>query len=249
MNQSRTINGKGIYYRQLNEAIKDFLKNDITHIELQNINGQRYIGAGLSHSASITIQGTPGNDLAAYMNGLTLQVYGNAQDGVANTMNDGTIVIHGDAGDALGYAMRGGEVFVKGSVGYRIAIHMKEFQEKVPVVVIGGKAGSFFGEYMAGGILILLGLRGREENPIVGDYCGTGMHGGVMYIRGSVEEYKLGKEVKSVPMTEEDYHRLSLYVGRFAEHFNEDKEAILSEPFTKLIPFNKRPYGNLYVGA
>ncbi|KAB2952413.1 hypothetical protein F9B85_09415 [Heliorestis acidaminivorans] len=244
-----TIDAKGIYYRQLNEAIKASLQDKINTIELQNVNGQRYIGAGITNDATISIQGTPGNDLAAYMDGLTLQVYGNAQDGVANTMNKGTIIIHGDAGDALGYAMRGGEVYVKGSVGYRVAIHMKEFQEKVPLVVVGGKAGSFFGEYMAGGILILLGLRGREEQPIVGDYCGTGMHGGIMYIRGSVEEHKLGKEVKPVEMTEEDHQRLALYVGRFAEHFGEDKEEILAQPFTKLIPYNKRPYGNLYVGA
>ena len=34
-------------------------------------------------------------------------------------------------------------------------------------------AGDFFGEYMAGGIMILLGMNGKS--PLVGDYVGTGM--------------------------------------------------------------------------
>lgn len=59
-------------------------------------------------------------------------------------MNDGRIVVHGDAGDAVGYAMRGGEIYVEGSAGYRAGIHMKAYQDKKPVIVIGGKAGSFW---------------------------------------------------------------------------------------------------------
>lgn len=40
---------------------------------------------------------------------------------------------------------------------------MKEFHELLPVVVIGGVAGAFLGEYMAGGILIVLGLDNSES--------------------------------------------------------------------------------------
>ena len=58
--------------------------------------------------------------------------------------------------------MRGGEIYVKGNVGWRSGIHMKSYLEKFPVIVIGGKAGDFLGEYMAGGIIILLGLDGRK---------------------------------------------------------------------------------------
>lgn len=41
---------------------------------------------------------------------------------------------------------------------------------------------------MAGGTLVVLRL-GDEE---VGDYLATGMHGGVIYIRGSIDESLLG---------------------------------------------------------
>ena len=47
--------------------------------------------------------------------------------------------------------MRGGKIFVKDYVGYRVGIHMKEYQHKVPQIVIGETAGDFLAEYMAGG--------------------------------------------------------------------------------------------------
>lgn len=34
---------------------------------------------------------------------------------------------------------------------------MKAYQDKQPVIVIGGRAGSFLGEYQAGGTILVLG--------------------------------------------------------------------------------------------
>ena len=59
-------------------------------------------------------------------------------------MNAGEIIVHGNIGDAAGYAMRGRKNFVKGNAGYRAGIHMKAYQTKVPLMVIGGTAGSFW---------------------------------------------------------------------------------------------------------
>ncbi len=240
------IDAKGMYYRQLNALVKQAVAQGETEIILDNVNGQRYIGDGVRGKARIIVNGTPGNDMAAYMDGPELIVNANAQDAPANTMNDGKIVIHGSAGDTVGYAMRGGKIYIRDNVGYRVGIHMKEYMEKVPVIVAGGKAGEFFGEYMAGGVLMLLGLDLSEGQEITGNYCGTGMHGGVMYIRGDVPEHKLGKEVKVVELTEADEQKIRELVEEFCEHFGYDAEEILSVKFNKLIPFNKRPYGNLY---
>ncbi|HZW84215.1 MAG TPA: hypothetical protein VFF14_12445 [Candidatus Deferrimicrobium sp.] len=242
----KRIDAKGMYYRQLNELVKQAVAEGEQEIILDNVNGQRYIGDGISSTARIIINGTPGNDMAAYMDGLELIVNGNGQDAPANTMNNGKIVFHGNAGDTVGYAMRGGKIFVRGHVGYRVGIHMKEYQDRVPTIVVGGKAGDFFGEYMAGGILMLLGLNLEEGQEIVGNYCGTGMHAGVMYVRGEVAEHKLGKEVKVVDMEEADTQKVRQLVEEFCNNFGYDPEEILSTKFSKLIPFNKRPYGNLY---
>ncbi len=86
----------------------------------------------LTPPSHIDMYGTPGNDLGAFMNGPKVTVYGNAQDGCGNTMNEGEIVIHGHAGDVTGHSMRGGRIFVKDYVGYRVGIHMKEYQKKIP---------------------------------------------------------------------------------------------------------------------
>lgn len=242
------INAKGLYYRQLNNKIREELANGSEEIVIKNVNGQRYIGDGITGKACLTLKGTPGNDMAAYMNGLELYIEGNTQDSIGNTMNDGKIVVHGSSGDTVGYAMRGGEIYIRENGGYRVGIHMKEYQEKIPAIVLGGKVGDFLGEYMAGGVIVVLGLGLEKDEEIVGSYCGTGMHGGVMYIRGEVEDYKLGKEVKVVELSEEDQEQLSHYIKDYVRHFGGNHEQIIAKRFSKLIPYNKRPYGNLYCG-
>ena len=116
----------------------------------------------------------------------------------ANTMNDGTIVIHGNVGDAVGYAMRGGRIYVQGNAGYRSGIHMKAYKEKQPALVIGGRAGSFLGEYQAGGTIIVLGLN-DDSKPIVGNFPCTGMHGGKMFLRSDCKDVEFPKQVTAKP--------------------------------------------------
>ena len=77
--------------------------------------------------------------------------------------------------------MRGGKIYIQGNAGYRAGIHMKAYKEKIPVMIIGGYAGSFLGEYQAGGIIIVLGLH-TDRRHIVGNFPCTGMHGGKMFL-------------------------------------------------------------------
>jgi glutamate synthase domain-containing protein 3 len=161
-------------------------------------------------------------------------------------MNGGEVIIHGRAGDATGHSMRGGKIYVRDDVGYRVAIHMKEYQEMRPTVVIGGTAQHFLGEYMAGGVLVVLGLTLPPGARHIANFIGTGMHGGVMYIRGELADYQLGKEVGRMPLEEDDHLLLRQVVGEFAGHFDRDAESILDAQFTKLVPLSLRPYGRLY---
>lgn len=240
------IDASGIYYRELNAKLREVVRNGTQRIELQNVYGQRYIGTDLDRPVEIDIFGTPGNDLGAFMDGPRIIVHGNAQDGCGNTMNSGEIIVHGHAGDIIGLSARGGKIFVRDDIGYRAGIHMKEYQDKKPVVIIGGTAQDFFGEYMAGGILILLGLNLGEGEYHKAKFIGTGMHGGVIYLRGKVNEYQLGKEVGVAPLDEKDYQILQEFVGEFAAHFGYETGEILEHEFIKLFPRWLRPYGRLY---
>lgn len=237
------IDARGIYYRDLNALLRDKVAAGVTQIRLTNICGQRYIATDLPGRIEISIEGTPGNDLGAFLDGPEITVDGNVQDGCGNTMNRGEIVVHGRAGDILGMSMRGGSMFVRDNVGYRCAIHMKEYQDMKPLLVIGGTAQDFFGEYMAGGVAILLGLTGIQHQA---RFIGTGMHGGVIYIRGTVEPYQLGLEVGTSEPDEHDMAVIRDAVERYAAHFEVDPEEILATPFIKLTPVSRRPYGNLY---
>ena len=241
-----TIDAAGLHYSELNRMMREAVLGGAHTIELCNVFGQRYIGTNLKTRADIQVYGTPGNDLGAFMDGPHIVVHGNAQDGCGNTMNDGEIVVHGHAGDIIGLSARGGKIFVREGVGYRAAIHMKEYEDKKPALVIGGAAQDFLAEYMAGGIVVVLGLNGSNGNGHQPRFVGTGMHGGVIYLRGQVEEWQLGKEVGISELDENDRKTLATLVKEFAAHFGYDATPILAAPFIKLFPLHLRPYGELY---
>ncbi len=241
-----TIDVTGVYYRELNAQLRQLVADGVEKITLKNVCGQRYIGTDLNKPVEIEVFGTPGNDLGGFMDGPKIRVHGNAQDCTGNTMNNGEIVIDGHAGDIFGMGARGGKMFVKEDVGYRAGIHMKEYGEKKPVIVIGGTAQDFFGEYMAGGIVILLGLNLAKGEKHKQNFIGTGMHGGVIYLRGEVEKYQLGKEVGVKELDDKDNQVLSQLVGEFANHFDMDAAKIMKGKFIKLFPLYLRPYGRMY---
>ncbi|MFP3895718.1 MAG: hypothetical protein ACLFV5_02610 [Anaerolineales bacterium] len=241
-----SIDAPGMYYKQLNEQIKRLADKGVREITVSGLAGQRYLGTNLRAHMRVFMYGVPGNDLGAFMDGPQIEVFGSVQDGVGNTMNDGSIVVHGSAGDIVGHSMRGGEIYIRDNVGYRVGIHMKQYEDVRPVIVIGGTAQHFLGEYMAGGVLIVLGRQLDNDERHPSRYIGTGMHGGVIYMRGAVDEAFLGQEVGIVPMEAEDKGRVEEYMGFYAEHFDMDLSTLLSRPFTKLVPLTKRPYGRLY---
>ena len=235
------LDAKALNHQSLNERIRE--SGD--QIRLENVLGQRFIAAGMS-GVTLNIHGTPGNALGAYLNGAVINVHGNAQDAVGDTMNAGRINVFGNIGDAPGYAMRGGRIFVKGNAGYRAGIHMKAYREHLPVLVIGGKAGSFLGEYQAGGIIIVLGLN-DDEKDIVGNFPCTGMHGGKMYLRSKCEGIHFPHQVTARPANADDMAQIDEYIGEFCELFGYDKKAVTDSVFTVVTPSSKNPYQQMYV--
>lgn len=230
----------GLEYSVLNQKLRE----SDGAVTLKGCLGQRFIASGMKNK-KITIEGIPGNALGAYLNGASITVNGNAQDAVGDTMNDGEIIVHGNIGDAAGYAMRGGKIYIKGNAGYRAGIHMKEYKDKVPMMIIGGAAGSFLGEYQAGGVIIVLGL--NPEGKLVSHFPCTGMHGGKVFFRGEPPKNIFPENICLQPATAEDMQLITKSIGEYCEIFGFDKEEILHSRFTVATPDSKNPYKQMYV--
>jgi len=240
----KKIDAKTIYYRMLNRQIREDIAKGEKEFTLDNILGQRYIGGGVSHRVKITINGVPGQDLGAFMNGPEIYVNANGQDGIGNTMNSGKIVIRGKAGEIPGHSMRGGKVFIKGDVEYRAGIHMKEYMDQIPILIIGGTAKDYCGEYMAGGRVVVLNM--LNKSMPVGMDIGTGIHGGSILVRGKVEKYQLGVAAVFGEIDDDDKKFLKTILEEYSLDIGVDATKFKVEEFVKINRKSHRPFGSLY---
>jgi formylmethanofuran dehydrogenase subunit C len=117
----------------------------------------KWIGRGMSRG-SITVHGSVGMHLGAYMKGGTIEVHGDAGDWVGAEMTNGRIHVHGNAGGQVGAAYRGsmtgmrdGMILIGGTAGLEVGMRMKK-----GTIVIGGPAKDFAGLQMKGGNIVLM---------------------------------------------------------------------------------------------
>lgn len=234
------IDATDLHFSVLNEKVRSCTDKEI---DIDHCVGQRYIAAGLSDK-DIRVDGTPGNALGAYLDGAVVHVRGNVQEATGDTMNGGEIVVAGSAGDATGYAMRGGKILVRDDAGYRCGIHMKAYRENRPAIVIGGRAGSFLGEYQAGGIIIVLGNH-KDGKPIIGNFCGTGMHGGEIYLRCDKIPTRLPAQVHAEKADALSDEARGL-IREWCREFGESEEKFLNASYFRLTPDSANPYKQMY---
>ncbi|MDW7740289.1 MAG: FAD-dependent oxidoreductase [Bacillota bacterium] len=247
------IDAKGIYYRELNEMIRQSVEKGSRHIRIINVRGQRYLSAGLTEEdLLLEIEGVPGDDLAFCLGGPTVKVYGHGQNAIANTMDSGKVYVHGMGGDALAYGMRGGKLFIRDNVGYRVGIHMKEYKDSKPAIVIGGTTGDFLGEYMAGGTILILNSKNITDN-VAGQAdktLATGIHGGEIYIFNyEIPDYMpgIGAVIRSVSKKESETIRP--LVEEFCDEFDFNSNELLERDLVKIEPAGSRPFSKFYYPA
>lgn len=218
-------------------------------VSIINCLGQRYLGCARK-KGHMLLSGTPGNGLASYLDGARIDVDGNVQDAVADTMNSGLVTIHGSAGDALCYAMRGGRIFVSGNAGYRAGVHMKAYKDKQSLLIIGGTAGSFLGEYLAGGTIIVLGLNKGDDSPLTGFFCGNGMYAGTIYIRSRVKPVNLSDTLTWSVMSEmEKQEELVPLLSDYVKTFSLSLDAVLAGTFARIRADSSKISKQLYAAV
>lgn len=255
-------------YRVLNKKIREAVRDGHIHITVKNVNGQRFIGAGIKKNVTIELFGDAGLDLGVFAEGPSIIVHGCGEYLLGNTLNAGEIIVYGDSWDITGMAARGGSIFVMGNGGSRIGIHMKEFKDRKPLIAYGGRVKQYCGEYMAGGTIVIFGLDFSEaiknpkkqvgknninpkrirlmESDLVQTDLGAGIHGGKIYVRGKVRDELLGIYASKKKFTEEDRKELDSIIKRFSEYFNVPDKILSEQEYTKIAPVSSRPFGRAY---
>lgn len=235
--------------KETEKTLMEEIRKETEDTKIINCLGQRYLGCGMKKTC-LTIEGVPGNALAAYLDGGSVLVRGNVQDAVADTMNNGFVAICGSAGDALGYAMRGGRIYVLGNAGYRAGVHMKAYKDKSSMMVIGGVTGSFLGEYLAGGTIIVLGLGRKKETPVTGYFCGNGMYAGCIYLRTDEIPKGLSKHLIARNVGDrEKKEKLAPVISSFAQTFSLEEKDCLEGTFIAIEADPAKAYRQLYAAV
>ena len=113
-------------------------------------------------------------------------------------------------------------------------------------MIVGGRCGSFMGEYQAGGLIVVLGLN-KDGKRIVGNFPCAGMHGGTVLLRGDASGVRFPDKVTARRADREDLLSAESYIREFCEAFRMNADEILSSPFTVVTPDSANPYKRMYV--
>jgi glutamate synthase domain-containing protein 3 len=93
-------------------------------------------------------------------------------------------------------------------------------------------------------LIVVLGL-GSDDVP-VGNFTGTGMHGGRIFIRTDRDLARLPAQVVAETASAEDPMGIAPYVSEFAGYFGRDAGPLAQGRFHLLRPNAKNPYKQLY---
>lgn len=144
---------------------------------------RKYGDAGLpnGHSININLKGSAGQSFGAFLvKGVTLNLIGDANDYVGKSLSGGTIIIRPPAespfeshlnvivGNVCLYGATSGKAHFRGIAAERFCVR----NSGVTAVVEG--VGDHGCEYMTGGLVLILGLTGRN--------FAAGMSGGIAYV-------------------------------------------------------------------
>jgi glutamate synthase (NADPH/NADH) large chain len=181
--------------QMINDAAAVFEKGEMMQLTYTIRNTQRAIGTRLSSHivqkfgmtglkpghVTVRLRGSAGQSLGAFaVQGLKLEVFGDANDYVGKGLSGGTIVVrpltsstlktneNTIIGNTVLYGATAGKLFAAGQAGERFCVR----NSGARVVVEGCGANGC--EYMTGGTAVILGS--------VGDNFGAGMTGGMAYV-------------------------------------------------------------------
>ena len=123
---------------------------------------------------------------------------------------------------------------------------MKEYQEKCPLLVVGGTAGSFLGSIRLRATLWYWGCVPRRTNRW-GIFAAWVCTAGGFIFDPAVLRRTCPNGCCCMLTDEEDLDFLRPVLARFSKLFEESMEEIEALPFYRITPDSRNPYKQLYV--
>jgi glutamate synthase (NADPH/NADH) large chain len=218
----------------VNRSVGTIISNEIT---------KKYGEKGLpANTIHMKFKGTAGQSFGAFsVKGLKLEIEGDANDYIGKGMCGSTIIAYPSAnakfnaaensivGNVSFYGATSGEAYLAGMAGERFCVR----NSGAKVVVEG--IGDHGCEYMTGGLVVILGLTGRN--------FGAGMSGGVAYILDEKNDFesKVNREmVEITELTPEDISIVRMYVEKHVELTNSTKGKSILDNFASSISLFKK---------
>ncbi|NOX33399.1 MAG: FAD-dependent oxidoreductase [Deltaproteobacteria bacterium] len=216
--------GKRIPSRVLEEIIHRHIKNGRRSIEVAGL-GQHGIGGRLwdagNEKTHIKITGQSGQRAGFMGNANTrIEIMGPASDDIGWLNAGAKIIVHGHASNGVMNGAAQGKVYIGGSIGARGMTMTKQNPRfRPPELWVLGKAGDYFGEFMAGGIAVICGHKADQGDQILGYRPLVGMVGGKVFVRGSIKGYSK-KDARLSSLTDEEWNWLLANLDIFLEEIN-----------------------------
>ncbi len=181
----------------------------------------------------------PGQRVGAMaLKGTKIVVEGSAPADVGWLNSGATIVVKGDCGDTAAHCAAGGKIYAAGRVGTRSGALMKHDPKfDSPEFWVLKNTGSFGFEFMGGGIAVVCGWDCDSLPSVLGSRSCVGMVGGIIYVRGPIQDVADCVEIKS--LDGQDIEFLENGMAKFLQEI--DKSELLAEltnwqEWKKIIP-------------
>ena len=218
----------------VNRSVGTIISNEIT---------KKYGEKGLPvNTIHMKFKGTAGQSFGAFsVKGLKLEIEGDANDYIGKGMCGSTIIAYPSehakfnaaensiVGNVSFYGATSGEAYLAGMAGERFCVR----NSGAKVVVEG--IGDHGCEYMTGGLVVILGLTGRN--------FGAGMSGGVAYILDEKNDFesKVNREMVEISeLTPEDVSIVRMYVEKHVELTKSTKGKAILDNFAASISLFKK---------
>lgn len=202
--------------KRLQQAVRDGIRNIAVEAHGQHGIGGRLWSAG-EEPVHVKINGSPGQRLGSMgFSNTVVEVFGPASDDTGWLNAGADVIVHGNAGNGTANAMAKGKIYIAGNIGARGMTMTKQNPRfEHPELWVLGSAGDYFGEFMAGGVAVICGVKPQDAGNVLGYRPLVGMVGGRVFYRGAQKCGFSKNDAYEVPVSDASWEWFLNHLKRF----------------------------------